>query len=106
MDRPVSTKLNTNFYNFNRIGSTSATPYPPQPIFTFSGSSGEHSLHPPEVPEPPEIHPPLLPQKSGDSQPVTIPANTQWLINKSGDPLAVSPKIAMPRRIGISNFRK
>jgi hypothetical protein len=102
----MGTKLNTNFCNFNRIGSTSATPYPPQLNFTFSGSSGEHTPHPPEVPELPEINPPLSPQKSGDSQPAAIPAITQRLINKPGDPPAVSRKIAMPRSIGISNFRK
>jgi hypothetical protein len=106
MDRPAGTKLNTNFRNFNRIGSMSATPYPPQLNHTLSGSSGEHSPHPPEVPESPEMYPPLSPQKSGDAPLATISAIIKRLINKLGDPPAVSPKIAMPRSIGISNFRK
>jgi hypothetical protein len=106
MDRSTGTRLNTNFCNFNRIGSISATPYSPHYAFTISGSSGEQSPHPPELPEPPESHPPLSPQKSGDSAPVSIPAIIRRLINNRADPPAVSPKIAMPRRIGISNFRK
>lgn len=44
MDHPIGTRLNTNFCNFNRIGSISATPYSPHCTFTISGSSGEQSL--------------------------------------------------------------
>lgn len=106
MDRPAGTRLNTNFCNFNRIGSMSATPYSPHYTFTISGSSGEQSPHPPEFPEPPESQPPLSPQNPGDSAPVLISAIIRRLINNRADPPAVSPEIAMPRRIGISNFRK
>ncbi len=106
MDRSTGTRLNTIFCNFNRIGSISATPYSPHQTFTISGSSGEQSPHPPEVPEPPEFHPPLSPQKPGDTSLAPIPAIFRRLINNREDPPAVSPKIAMPRSIGISNFRK
>lgn len=106
MDRSTGTGLNTNFCNLSKIGSLSTTPHLPHPIYTTSGNSGNRPPHTPEIPESPETHPPQLPQKSGDTTPAAISATHRQPINIHGEPPVVSLKIAMPRAIGICNFRK
>lgn len=106
MDRSTGTRLSANFYYFSEISSISTTPHLPHPSYTFSGNSGKHPPHTPEIPESPEVQPPQLPQKSGDAAPVAISAVYRRLINIHREPPVVSLKIAMPREIGICNFRK